>query len=91
MKKTCMNCKYYYSTLSDGESFFHIHDWCDQWKTQLKAYAHADMVEHDYPYNSDLETGEAYCYMFEPADKPAYPDEWYDANRAENERRVKGD
>lgn len=89
MKKTCMNCKKYHAVLASKENAFHIHDWCEQWKTALHAYALADQTEHDFPYYSDLETGEAFCYMFEPADTPSYPDEWFDNNKAENEKNKK--
>ena len=43
------------------------------------------------PYNSDLETGETYCYMFEAVDVPVYPDKWYDKNKAENQKQLKKD
>lgn len=87
MKKTCMNCKYYHNTLSDGDGgFYHIHDWCAQWKTSLNSFAMADLLDLDAPYYSDLETGIAFCYMYEAAEKPAFPDEWFDGNKAENEK-----
>lgn len=84
-----MNCRKYHAVLSNDEGWFHIHDWCEQWKTVLNAYALADKREYACPYNSDLETGEAYCYMFEAADTPSYPDEWFDKNKAENEANGK--
>ena len=89
MKKTCMNCKKYHAILSSDEGPFHIHDWCEQWKTVLHAYALADKLDYQCPYYSDLETGEAFCYMFEAVDKPSYPDEWFDRNKAENELNAK--
>ena len=85
MKKTCMNCTKYHATLSTIEGAFHIHDWCEQWKTVLDAYARADQMDYTCPYNSDLETGDAFCYMFEAVDTPRYPDEWFEKNKAENE------
>ena len=85
MKKTCMNCRWYHFTLAD-EDDFHIHAWCEQWQTVLHGYALADRWEYSSPYYDDLETGDAFCYMFEPKDKPAFPDEWFDRNKAENER-----
>lgn len=88
MKKTCMNCAKYHASLSGESGFFHIHDWCEQWKTVLNAYALADTRDYTCPYYNDLETGEAFCYMFQSADTPRYPDEWYDRNRAENERNA---
>ena len=45
----------------------------------------ADTMNYECPYNSDLETGEAFCYMFEPVDTPSFSDEWFDENKAENE------
>ena len=89
MKKTCMNCKKYHAVLLSNDGSFHIHDWCEQWKTELNAYALADKMGYECPFNSDLETGDAFCYMFEAADTPSYPDEWYDKNKAENENNLK--
>ena len=89
MKKTCMNCKKYHAVLISKDDSFHIHDWCKQWKTVLDAYALADQTEHECPYYSDLETGEAFCYMFEAADTPSYPAEWFENNKAENEKNTK--
>ena len=89
MKKTCMNCKSYHAVLLSNDGSFHIHDWCEQWKTELSAYALADKMGYECPFNSDLETGDAFCYMFEAADTPSYPDEWYDKNKAENENNLK--
>jgi hypothetical protein len=89
MKKTCMNCTKYHATLSGKDSSFHIHDWCEQWETVLDAYALANKMDYDCPFNSDLETGDAFCYMFEPVDTPIYPDEWFDKNKAENELNAK--
>ena len=84
-----MNCTKYHATLSSDEGLFHIHDWCEQWKTGLNAYASADKADYECPYYSDLETGEAFCYMFEPVDEPVFPDEWFDKNKAENQMRLK--
>ena len=55
----------------------------------MKAYALADQIDHDCPFYSDLETGDAYCYMFEPVDVPSYPDEWFDQNKAVNKENAK--
>ena len=89
MVKTCMNCKSYHASLSDNQDGgFHIHDWCEQWKTELYPFALADKNDYECPFNSDLETGEAYCYMFEAVDKPVYPDEWFAKNREENKRKL---
>ena len=89
MKRTCMNCKNYHATLSSNEETFHIHDWCEQWKTVLNTYALADKMNYEHPFYSDLETGEAFCYMFEAVDTPIFPDEWFDKNKAENELNIK--
>ncbi len=55
----------------------------------LYAYALADKMDHECPYNIDLETGEAFCYMFEAVATPTYSDEWFDKNKAENELNAK--
>ena len=90
MLKTCMNCRKYHATLNDEQGHdFHIHDWCEQWNTTLDPFALADQFEYNGFYNSDLETGEACCYMFEPAESPAFPDEWFLKNKEENERKKK--
>jgi hypothetical protein len=89
MKKTCMNCTKYHAILVSDDDVYHIHDWCAQWKTALNAYALADQRGYECPYNSDLETGEAFCYMFEPVETPSYPDEWFDKNKAENEQNAR--
>ena len=86
MKKTCMNCEKYHAVLGSDSCNYHIHDWCEQWKTVLDAYALARQREYDCPYYSDLETGVAFCYMFEPAEAPRYPDEWFDRNKAANQQ-----
>lgn len=88
MKKTCMNCKKYHAILL-GEDGAHIHDWCEQWEIVLDAYAMAEKMDYKCPFNSDLETGEAFCYMFEAVVTPTYPDEWFDKNKAENELNAK--
>lgn len=46
-------------------------------------------MDYACPFNSDLVTGDAFCYMFEPVDTPIYPDEWFDKNEAENELNAK--
>lgn len=88
MKKTCMNCVKYHATLLSSDGQFHIHDWCEQWKTKLDAYALADKMEYEPPFYSDLETGDAFCYMFEAVDTPSCSDEWFDKNKAENEKMI---
>ena len=88
MKKTCMNCTKYHATLASNDGAFHIHDWCEQWKTVLNASALANKLDYECPFYDDLETGDAFCYMFEPVDEPAYPDEWFEKNKAANESRV---
>jgi len=90
MKKTCMNCTKYHAVLSNEQVGFHIHDYCEQWKTVLYAYALAEKNDYEGSFYSDLETGEAFCYMFEAAETPKYPDEWFDMNRAENMKSIKG-
>lgn len=89
MKKTCMNCIKYHAILLSSDGQFHIHDWCEQWKTELDAYALADKIGYESPFYSDLETGDALCYMFEAVDIPVYPDEWFNRNKAKNEQTIK--
>ena len=89
MKKTCMNCKMYHAVMISGGGNFHIHDWCAQWKTVLNPYALADKMKYECPFNNDLETGDAVCYMFEASDTPSYQDEWYEKNKTENEKQLR--
>lgn len=84
-----MNCTKYHAILLSNEGLFHIHDWCEQWNTVLDAYALADKKGYECPFKNDLETGDAFCYMFEAVDTPRYPDEWFDKNKAKNEQNVK--
>jgi hypothetical protein len=78
----------YHDVLISSDRNIHVHDWCEQWKTVLNPYALADKMGYTCPFNDDLETGDAVCYMFEASDTPAYPDEWYDKNKAENEKQL---
>ena len=85
MKMTCYNCKNYLDTLVDPiNPDFHIHDWCKQWHRQLDAYALAGQYEYDGLFFDDLETGDAFCYMFVPVDVPTKPDEWFANNKQQN-------
>ena len=85
MKMTCYNCKNYIDTLMDPVNpDFHMHDWCKQWHRQLDAYALADQFEYDGPFCNDLETGDAFCYMFVPVDVTTKPDEWFANNKQQN-------
>ena len=50
MKNTCMNCKKYYAILISDDGLHHVHDWCDQWKTVLNAYALAEKMDYKHPF-----------------------------------------
>ena len=86
MKKTCFNCKYFCNTLSDPDQpSYHIHYWCKYWRTCLdRSCGLADRYEYKTSYFDDLETGEAYCYMFSLRELPMYEDAWFEHNQAEN-------
>lgn len=88
MRKTCMNCTKYHETLLNDERDFHVHDWCAQWETVLDVYALSGTMDYECPFCNDLETGDAFCYMFEAVDTPRYPDEWFDKNKAKNEQNA---
>ena len=100
MKKTCFNCKYFHSCLTEEDpSQYHIHNYCEvfekilpfnmdsevnkflenHWRTMCKA-----SIGCDYGVNDDLETGEAYCWLFTESDKEFWPDEKFNANRKQN-------
>ena len=85
MKTTCYNCKNYVDTLIDpANPEFHIHDWCKQWHRQLDVYALSGQFEYEGAFCDDLETGDAFCYMFAPVDVPTKPDEWFANNKQQN-------
>ncbi len=85
MKNTCYNCKNYHGELCDPENpDYHCHDWCGYWKTLIPKYGKADEFSYHAPYCDDLETGEAFCWMFEAKDVPAFADEWFEKNALEN-------
>ena len=66
-RKTCLNCNHYHSILEDTgkESFFHIHDYCDVWKTEIPDCAIFDRNEFECGY-TDIESGVTECHAFEP-------------------------
>ena len=85
MKKTCFNCRCYCISLCDKENpEYHMHDWCKYWQTFIPAYGIADQYEYNGPYCSDLETGDAFCYMFVARETPRFEDEWFEKNKQEN-------
>ena len=84
MKKTCYNCRKFYNILADDENKYHIHNWCRQWNVAIETSVLADKFEYNGPYYDDLETGDAFCYLFEPRDEPAFDDEWFENNKREN-------
>ncbi|MBE5758928.1 MAG: hypothetical protein E7332_02730 [Clostridiales bacterium] len=84
-----MNCLHFHPSLSDDNNSYHIHYWCSLWETVVYAHVLADRMGCECPFYDDLETGDAFCYMFEPVDVPTFPDEWFDKNKAENELNAK--
>lgn len=89
MKATCYNCKNYVDTLvNPANPEIHIHDWCRQWQRQLDPFALAGQFEYNGNFSNDLETGDAFCYLFSPAEVPAKPDAWFAANKQENLERM---
>lgn len=87
MKKTCFNCKYYHGELCDPEKpDYHMHNWCGYWNAFIPQYGKTDKFDYQVPYYDDLETGEAFCWMFEAKDAPAFEDEWFERNAHENRR-----
>ena len=85
MKKTCFNCIYFCGSLCDpNNQTYHIHNWCKHWNTFINAYGIADKFEYNDCYYDDLETGDAFCYMFEAREKPMFEDEWFERNKREN-------
>ncbi len=87
MKKTCANCRHYCEELlNPANPAQHIHDWCFRWGREIPCFALADRYEYSQSYYSDIETGDAVCYLFEAADKPRHEDAWFNRNREENIR-----
>lgn len=94
MKKTCMNCVYYYSCLGDPSSEFHIHDYCSAWKQEIgmryKSELNKTLEDLSYgtnyfPIYDDIETGDAYCYMFQ-SKNPVTDDSVFENNKNENKK-----
>ena len=86
MRKTCFNCKQFSRTMCDPEGDYHIHYFCRMWQT---VFANHFASEDRYEYKNglvfdDLETGKAYCYMFEAREKPMYEDAWFEKNEQSN-------
>ena len=75
----------------NSELLTYIHERINQRQEakQNKDYALADKMEYECPFNNDLETGDAVCYMFEASDTPSHSDEWYEKNKAENEKQLR--
>ena len=53
----------------------------DHWTTVSKATLG---LKDNYCVNDDLETGDAYCYQFEAADKKFWSDDRFEANKKHN-------
>ena len=98
MRETCLNCKHLYDLLFIEDKQFdkscpkHIHNYCEVWKTTVNGQKGIDEIlclsndgENNEILFDDLETGEAYCYRFNPKDKPFKPDEWFEHNLKHNE------
>ena len=64
---TCANCKYYHSRLTDSREDFHIHDYCDLWRTEIPTYTIFDRADLSCGYD-DIDTGVAMCWGFEPGE-----------------------
>lgn len=97
MKKTCMNCVYFHGCLSDEGSNYHIHNYCDQlgrsigniFKSPLNKDLEVVSGFIDYfPLCDDIETGDAYCYLFE-ATNPTYNEEYFKKNKETNRETLK--
>lgn len=89
IKKTCLNCKNFIAVLcNESGSFYHIHNWCTRWQRQVNDSALSGRFEYEGGFYDDLETGDAFCYMFEPLDVPAKPDEWFEKNKRHNLEHV---
>ena len=85
MKKTCFNCNFFCNTLCDSENpEYHMHNWCKYWNMFINADGIAGRFEYSGCYFDDLETGDAFCYMFDAKAKPMFDDEWFYKNRQEN-------
>lgn len=92
MKKTCMNCTYFSGCLADESSGLHIHNYCFAWRKELTNLYKSDLnfvvndlcdLTNKVCMYDDLETGDAYCYRFTPAN-PYNKDEFFDNNKKEN-------
>ena len=90
MLKTCYNCIHFCATLCDPEDpIYHIHNWCKCRQALIDSFVLADRYEYKSTYCDDLETGDAFCYLFEAKEKPMFPDEWFEKNRKKNlENRI---
>ena len=99
MHKTCYNCAYYHDCLSEKDSYYHIHDYCEKFNQvmthNLESKVNSFLDDHwatlgkaismnDGGVNDDFETGEAICWMFYPINNPEWSDEWYKENKAHN-------
>ena len=85
LKKTCMNCEYYRSELSDpNDTDYHFHNWCGMHGVFLDGNKFWNL-RIDEPCCDDFETGDACCYLFEPANnREVIPCNWFEQNREIN-------
>jgi len=97
MKKTCYNCEYFHGCLGEGDSYYHIHDYCEKFNMVLEKDFEIEVnrflddhwvdmeeanPEHGGVYN-DFETGEAGCWMFAEADEKT-PDVIFEDRKRHN-------
>lgn len=85
MKKTCLNCRHFHGCLSEANSSYHMHNYCDRLNVSLSSNLTAEVgrflrdywhVISEMPSDSpssalydDFETGDACCWLFEPTDE----------------------
>lgn len=100
MIKTCVNCAHFHGCLGEEESFYHIHDYCDQWNCVITHNMESDVnsflenywadmcraVPDALGVSDDFETGEAHCWMFYSNDKECdyLPDKILNQNKEDN-------
>lgn len=103
MKKTCLNCRHFHGYLSEANSSYHVHNYCDRLNVSLSSNLTAEVgkflrdywyvvseTPSDFPSSAlydDFETGDAYCWLFEPADESdghALQDAAMDAHKDSN-------
>jgi hypothetical protein len=86
MKKTCFNCAYYCFELCNPKNpEMHFHNWCEKWQTFVPDMEIAGQYDYrEDVFNTDLETGDAVCFLFKPVKTPLYDDAWFENNKQKN-------